>query len=269
MLIAPIIRWVVSPALIQSSPFASSSRFRLDFTSPRLASPPRANTTLLDPSTLKVRDRPPTEDQAASQTGETVPFHPPSTIRVRETTDEPKSRHSTSTLRLSQTPLFNLNTTHAQSQTQSSRKTRKKGEPKVLRYAPEDSSSDHSALTHTLTITSSRNNVLLTFTDAQGPVFGTITGGTGGIFRKSNRNSYEAAHQACLKMITRIIEYSRDVPRVRMRVAFKGMFGTGRDAVATALGGNEGGEIRTLVGRVEDRTPYVITGTRARSPRRV
>lgn len=70
-------------------------------------------------------------------------------------------------------------------------------------------------------------------------------------------------------MISRVVEYSRDVPKVRMRVAFKGMFGQGREAVATALGGNEGGEIRGLIGRVEDRTPYVITGTRPRKRRRI
>lgn len=159
-------------------------------------------------------------------------------------------------------PLFDLNPPSQPSKL-------RKGELKPLRYSPEDASSDFTALTHTLTISSSRNNVVLSFTDSLGVLLPTITGGTGGIFKKSNRNSYEAGYQASLKMIARIVEYSRNVPRVRMRVAFKGMFGSGREAVATALGGNEGSEVRGLIGRVEDRTPYVITGTRQRKRRRI
>lgn len=60
-----------------------------------------------------------------------------------------------------------------------------------------------------------------------------------------------------------------DVERMYIRVAFKGLFGHGRDAAATAIGGPEGEDIRNLITRVEDRTPIKIGGTRARRPRRV
>ncbi len=52
-------------------------------------------------------------------------------------------------------------------------------------------------------------------------------------------------------------------------VAFKGMFGQGREAVAAALAGPEGEEIRGRMVRVEDRTPIKIGGTRAPKPRRL
>ena len=250
---------------VQASTFASSSRSYLAFTSPVRADPPRLSTTLLDnPHSPEPtpRDVPPHEVQAEdvqSKQGETPSaFTSPSQTR----TTPPRTAPPRTTLPPS--PLFNLTS----SSTKSSK--RRKGEPKILRFTPEDTSGDHNALTHTLTISSSRNNVTLTFTDGLGPLFGTITGGTGKTFKKSNRNSYEAAHQASLKMISRIVEYSRDAgERVRIRVAFKGMFGNGRDAVATALGGNEGTEVRGLIARVEDRTPLVISGTRARKQRRI
>lgn len=54
-----------------------------------------------------------------------------------------------------------------------------------------------------------------------------------------------------------------------IRVAFKGLFGFGRDAAATALGGPEGADIRNIITRIEDRTPIKIGGTRARRRRRV
>lgn len=252
----PIPRAVVLPCIwIQASSFASSSRVRLDFTSPRRADPPRVNTTLLEPIPRTTTDSPPHQERKPSP-GVLQQLSSPTPPRI-----PPRITTTPNASSITKTPLFQS--------TKTSPSKPRKGEPIPLRYAPEDTSTNNQSLTHTLTITSSRNNVILTFTDQLGPLFGTITGGTGGIFKKSNRNSYEAAYQAALKMISKIVEYSRDVPRVRMRVAFKGMFGQGREAVALALGGNEGVEIRSLVGRVEDKTPYVITGTRSRSRRRV
>lgn len=122
---------------------------------------------------------------------------------------------------------------------------------------------------HTLHIMSTRNNVLLTYTsDAKGiPVMPTITGGSNKDFKKSHRSSYEAAHQASIKMFTAIKEMSQGQHRIT--VAFKGMFGQGREAVAAALAGPEGVDIKGMVTRVEDRTPIKIGGTRARKPRRL
>jgi small subunit ribosomal protein S11 len=129
------------------------------------------------------------------------------------------------------------------------------------------------APTHTLTVLSSRNNAMLTFTDKVGPLFPTITAGTGNVFRKSHRSSYEAAHQAALKMITKILDASRSFHaqgnKFQLRIAYKGLQGHGREAVHAALNGPEGEEIRNLIARVEDRTPIKIGGTRARKPRRL
>ncbi len=59
----------------------------------------------------------------------------------------------------------------------------------------------------------------------------------------------------------------RSTPKIR--VAFKGMFGQGREAVAAALVGPEGLGIKPLIYRVEDRTPIKIGGTRPRKARRL
>ncbi|CAD6589054.1 MAG: hypothetical protein TREMPRED_005245 [Tremellales sp. Tagirdzhanova-0007] len=245
---------------IQASTIASSSRFYLALTSPVRAEPPRLSTTLLnDPQSRQStsRDLPPHESQAENGQSKEGKAPPAASSSSQTRTTPPRTTPPPS-------PLFNLTS----SSTKSAKK--RKGEPKILRFNPEDTSGDHQALTHTLTVSSSRNNVTLTFTDGLGPLFGTITGGTGKVFKKSNRNSYEAAHQASLKMISRIVEYSRDAgERIRMRVAFKGMFGNGREAVSNALGGNEGTEVRGLIARVEDRTPLVISGTRSRKRRRI
>jgi len=106
----------------------------------------------------------------------------------------------------------------------------------------------------------------LDFCDGHGNVFGGITGGTGGTFKKSNRSTYEAAHQAALKMFERILAYSRE-HKVQVCVAFKGILGTGRDAVAAAISGPEGQEFRSLIVRLEDRTPVKIGGDRPRGKR--
>ena len=52
-----------------------------------------------------------------------------------------------------------------------------------------------------------------------------------------------------------------------MCVAFKGILGTGRDAVAAAISGPEGQEFRSLIVRLEDRTPVKIGGDRPRGKR--
>lgn len=121
--------------------------------------------------------------------------------------------------------------------------------------------------THSLHIKSSRNNVILTYTDDSkgGKVFRTITGGIDKDFKKAHRSSYEAAHQAALKVFKAIEEHGK----ANIRVAFNGIFGQGREAVAAALAGPEGIRIRPWVVKVEDRTPIKIGGTRAKKPRRL
>jgi ribosomal protein S11 len=121
--------------------------------------------------------------------------------------------------------------------------------------------------THSLHVKSSRNNIILTYTDDSkgGKVFRTITGGIDKDFKKAHRSSYEAAHQAALKVFKAIEEHGQS----RIRVAFNGIFGQGREAVAAALAGPEGARIRTRVVKVEDRTPIKIGGTRAKKPRRL
>lgn len=126
--------------------------------------------------------------------------------------------------------------------------------------------------THTLTITSTRNNVLLTFSDRIGPIFPTISGGSGKTFKKAGRASYEAANQAALKAFEKITGFFAHRPSGEpfgLRVAFRGVVGQGREAVAQALAGPQGEEMRKLIKRVEDRTPVKIGGTRARKVRRL
>ncbi|KAJ9104561.1 hypothetical protein QFC21_002059 [Naganishia friedmannii] len=124
---------------------------------------------------------------------------------------------------------------------------------------------------HVLHVQSTRNNVIMSYTDFKtgNKVMRTVTGGTDKDFKKSNRSSYEAAHQAALKMFAAIKENTGKAVNTRMVVAFKGMFGQGREAVSAALLGPEGSDIRRLVVRVEDRTPIKIGGTRAKRPRRL
>lgn len=56
----------------------------------------------------------------------------------------------------------------------------------------------------------------------------------------------------------------------RMKVVFQGLRGgQGREAVASALGGQEGEAIQRLIGRVEDRTGIKIGGTRGKRVRRL
>ncbi|RSH78663.1 uncharacterized protein EHS24_002392 [Apiotrichum porosum] len=129
------------------------------------------------------------------------------------------------------------------------------------------------APTHTLTVFSSRNNTVLTFTDKTGPLFPTITSGTDKVFKKSQRNSVEAAHQATLKMFARIqavtTEWKTMQYQPKINIAYKGVGGKGREAVHLAILSNNGDEIRPLITRVEDRSPIKIGGTRARTARRV
>lgn len=131
------------------------------------------------------------------------------------------------------------------------------------------------APTHLLSVYSSRNNTLLTLSDSVGPLFPTISGGSDKTFKKGQRSSYEAAHQAALKMFKKVSEFeaearaTRPTDRIWIKVAFKGLVGQGREAVSQALSGPDGADMRPLIVRVEDRTPFRIGGTRGRSPRRV
>lgn len=131
------------------------------------------------------------------------------------------------------------------------------------------------APTHQLSVLSTRNNAILTLSDSLGPLFPSITGGSNKTFKKGQRGSYEAAHQAALKMFKKISEFeaecrnTRPTDRVWLKVCFKGFMGQGRTALSEALSGPDGAEMRPLITRVEDTTPYRIGGTRGKSPRRV
>jgi small subunit ribosomal protein S11 len=147
----------------------------------------------------------------------------------------------------------------------------------------------------TLTVTATRNNTSLTFADVTGPLFPTISGGTDKTFKNSQRASYEAAHQASLKMFAKMEEYSKATGQTqaapagrtfaspsyqygnisgigsrRVKVVFVGLRGgQGREAVANAISGAEGDGIRAFIGRVEDRTGVKIGGTRGKKRRRL
>ena len=148
----------------------------------------------------------------------------------------------------------------------------------------------------TLTVTATRNNTSLTFADITGPLFPTISGGTDKTFKNSQRASYEAAHQATLKMFEKMEEYSKSTGQSpvqppagrvftpsyqymgntsgigsrRVKVVFVGLRGgQGREAVANAISGQEGDGIRAFIGRVEDRTGVKIGGTRGKKRRRL
>jgi small subunit ribosomal protein S11 len=137
-----------------------------------------------------------------------------------------------------------------------------------------DVANRRSKTTHILHVKVTRNNVHLSFADARGNLFGTITAGTDKVFKKSNRSTYEAAFQAACKMFAKILDYARgDAERpghvVQLCVAFNGLQGTGREAIAQAMQGPEGAEFIRLVTRVEDRTPIKMGGPRPRGQRNV
>jgi small subunit ribosomal protein S11 len=156
----------------------------------------------------------------------------------------------------------------------------------------------------TLTVTCTRNNTTLTFSDHTGPLFPTISGGTDKTFKNSQRASYEAAHQAALKMFEKMEDYSKSTGQAppqthgqrgrvfspqfaqslsmgmgmgvsgignrRVKVVFSGLRGgQGREAVANAISGQEGDGIKQFIGRVEDRTGIKIGGTRGKKRRRL
>lgn len=137
------------------------------------------------------------------------------------------------------------------------------------RYAPTRSAQRDNSPTHTLNIKSSRNNIHITYTSHTkgGKTFATITGGTDRDFKKANRSSYEAAHQAALKAFAKIQETGSREDKIT--VAFNGLQGQGREAVAAALAGSDGDQLRSRIVKVEDRTPIRIGGTRAKKPRRL
>ena len=68
-----------------------------------------------------------------------------------------------------------------------------------------------------------------------------------------------------------IVGYANKVSheKVRIKVSFRGLMGSGRDACAQAIIGPTGDQIRPLIGRVEDKTKIKMGGTRSRKPRRV
>ena len=139
------------------------------------------------------------------------------------------------------------------------------------RYQPFTNVPDDPNVTHILHVNVTRNNIHLTFVDSKGKVGPCITGGTGKTFKGQGRSTYEAAHQATLKMMTRVLEYGAKIPEAKLvvRLSMRGILGAGREAVLQCILGPTGDEFRPLIGRVEDRTRLKMGGDRARKPRRV
>lgn len=230
-----------APASLASS-FASSSRVRLDSTPSFRAeassnAPPRSSAPSATPTLTPIVENPPTPSDplaAAAAAAAAASLQPPTR------------------------PIPNL-------LAQRPSKAKYRVAPSYPTILGEDT-------THTLTISSTRNNTVLTFADSTGPVFPTISAGTDKTFKNSQRSSYEAAHQAALKMFPKIADYVRTAKMGsrRMKVVFKGLRGgQGRDAVAAAISGQEGDSIRQAIGRVEDRTGIKIGGTRGKRVRRL
>ncbi|OCF38098.1 hypothetical protein I316_00322 [Kwoniella heveanensis BCC8398] len=286
-----------------SASFASSSRHGLDFTRPLLAN----NGPLPSKGTLTIEEQVTEEGFAAepeSKADASVGSHttPSTSNSAPEVVPTPQPRLSINTPPTptsspvagarSSTPQFSSPTSNSASTTTTSRtpltttaapapapsKGKKGSNGPGIRWAIESNhigAGDRTVLpTHTLHVKSTRNNIILSLTDGLGPIFSTVSGGTDRTFKNSQRSSYEAATQASTKMFDKIIEWSRDLPktqeyRPKIRIAFNGLFGMGREAFAGALAGPEGQEMRTLVTRVEDRTRIKIGGARAPKPRRL
>lgn len=151
-----------------------------------------------------------------------------------------------------------------------------------LRYVPVnseqytgDGSRQVKTPTHLLSIKCSKHNVILTFSDGVGPMFGSISGGSDKVFKKGKRGDYEAAHQAMLKMIVKIQDVSQSLRSqseghaVNIVVVYKGLNGKGRDAVNSCISGADGHSLRPLIVRIEDHTPIPVGGTRAPGRRRL
>ncbi|WVR07657.1 hypothetical protein IAU60_004699 [Kwoniella sp. DSM 27419] len=254
--------------------FASSSRHGLDFTRPRFASTTTSNTTTtVTPAAVEeqVIDTPAAsaEPDVSMQSHET----PSTSNKTPQPVPTPKPRLSVNTppTPKQHTPQFTSTPTVGSSRGAA----RDKKAPKVLRFETEKlrvGAGDGPLPTHTLHVKSTRNNTILCLTDNHGPLFGTVSGGSDRVFKNSQRSSYEAATQAATKMIDKIVAWNASLnsdQRPRIRVAFNGMFGMGREAVSAALSGPEGQEMRSLIMRVEDRTRIKIGGTRAPKPRRL
>ncbi|WWD19656.1 hypothetical protein CI109_104118 [Kwoniella shandongensis] len=267
---------VVAPFSIAN--FASSSRVGLDFTHPRrlppssTRPPSTATTTLLDDVLVEsgvVEDEPPTEGHVTPSTSNPAPGPiptPQAQTQSSSRTSSPASFSKTA----QHTPQFNLSSSSSSSSSRG-----KANSAPGLRWTPEPTTigtgeNTTHLPTHTLNIKSTRNNVVLSLTDGLGPLFGTVSGGSDKTFKNSQRSSYEAATQASIKMFDKVVEWSRSTPsQPRVRVAFSGLFGVGREAISSALSGPEGQEMRSLIVRVEDRTKIKIGGVRAPKPRRL
>lgn len=252
--------------------FASSSRHGLDFTRPRLdESKPKPTLTTATTTTTTV-DAPPHLPQLESQPIPTLEIKPPYPVPT-----PPSAKPIPTIIPRTVIPTSTL--------PPSAKRPSRRDVP-LARYAPIEALNDPidergnrdatlsnpigktRRITHILHIKCTRNNVHLSFVDAVGNLFGTITAGSDKVFKKSNRSSYEAAHQATLKIFEKVLEFSRD-NQVQLCVAFKGLMGTGREAVAAAIMGPEGAEFSRLIVKVEDRTPIAIGGDRARGRRNV
>ncbi|EPQ59631.1 translational machinery component [Gloeophyllum trabeum ATCC 11539] len=123
---------------------------------------------------------------------------------------------------------------------------------------------------YNLHVFSSRNNTRATFTRGDGKIIRWATGGSCG-FKGVNRSSYEAGYQVAVRMFKAIAEEREALEGIRgmqIELIFKG-FGQGRDAMSKALLTAEGTPAREVIGRITDRTPIKIGGTRAKKMRRL
>lgn len=120
---------------------------------------------------------------------------------------------------------------------------------------------------HHLHVFCHKHNTILTLTRPNGnPMLSMGTGQIG--FRKGGRAGFDSAYQLSSHVLSQIQERGYLLEIKRLEVVFRG-FGKGREAFTKVLLGNEGRNVRGLVGRVTDSTRVKFGGTRSRKVRRL
>lgn len=87
-------------------------------------------------------------------------------------------------------------------------------------------------------------------------------------FKKSNRGTYDAAHQLTSYVLTQIVELGNLAQMKRIEIVLRG-FGVGREAFTKAMLGQEGNRFRSRIVAVTDATRLKFGGTRSPKPRRL
>ncbi|KAI9067652.1 translational machinery component [Trametes sanguinea] len=119
---------------------------------------------------------------------------------------------------------------------------------------------------YAVSVKATRNNTIVTFARPNGTQLVTLTGGKLG-FKKSNRNGYEAGYQCAVGIIGAMEEQLKK-DDFDWELFLKG-FGSGREAMLTAITTSVGMGVKDRLKRVTDRTPIKIGGTRGKKARRI